>query len=35
VRRWRRQAPRALAATPAVGQADRDRLAAELERLGD
>jgi cytochrome c-type biogenesis protein CcmH len=34
-RRWRRQAPRELAATPAVGQAERDRLAAELERLGD
>jgi cytochrome c-type biogenesis protein CcmH len=35
VRRWRRQAPRELAAPPAVGQADRDRLAAELERLRD
>jgi cytochrome c-type biogenesis protein CcmH/NrfF len=35
VRRWRRQAPRELAAPPAVGQVDRDRLAAELERLRD
>jgi cytochrome c-type biogenesis protein CcmH len=34
-RRWRRQAPREPAATPAVEQAERDRLAAELERLGD
>jgi cytochrome c-type biogenesis protein CcmH len=34
-RRWRRQAPRELAATPPVAQAERDRLAAELERLGD
>ena len=34
-RRWRRQAPREPTATPAVGQAERDRLAAELERLRD
>ena len=33
--RWRRRAPREATATPTVGQADRDRLAAELERLGD
>jgi cytochrome c-type biogenesis protein CcmH len=35
VSRWRRRAPREPAATPTVGQAERDRLAAELERLGD
>ena len=35
-RRWRRQAaPREPAAAPAVGPAERERLAAELERLGD
>jgi hypothetical protein len=33
--RWRRRAPREASATPTVGQADRHRLAAELERLGD
>ena len=35
-RRWRRRAPSPEpAATPAVGPAERERLAAELERLGD
>jgi cytochrome c-type biogenesis protein CcmH len=35
-RRWRRRpAPLESAPTPAVGPAERERLAAELERLGD
>jgi cytochrome c-type biogenesis protein CcmH len=34
-RRWRRPDLREAAAMPAVDQAERERLAAELERLGD
>jgi cytochrome c-type biogenesis protein CcmH len=33
--RWRRRARREPSPIPTVGQAERDRLAAELERLGD
>jgi cytochrome c-type biogenesis protein CcmH len=35
VRRWRRRAPAEVSAAPPMGPRDRERLAAELERLGD